>query len=104
MNALSVASEAPTKMAEVIITLKIMPERVDVDLDNLQKLVIEKITEFGGDVGKTEQEPIAFGLIAIKITFVSDESKGATDPLEEDIANLEGVAGVQTIDVRRAIG
>ena len=53
---------------------------------------------------KTEQEPIAFGLKALKITFVMDEDKGSTDPLEETLKNLDGVNSVETIDVRRAVG
>ena len=39
-------------MADVIITLKIMPESVDIDLDKIKEKAIKKINEFGGDVGK----------------------------------------------------
>ena len=40
---------------------------------------------------KTEQEPIAFGLKALKIIFVMDEAKGSTDELESKIKEIEGV-------------
>jgi len=53
---------------------------------------------------KTEQEPIAFGLNALKIMFVMDESKGSTEALEENIKKIDGVNSVETVDVRRAIG
>ena len=53
---------------------------------------------------KSEQEPIAFGLKALKITFAMDENKGSTDTLEEDINGIEGVNSVEVVDVRRAIG
>ena len=37
---------------------------------------------------KTEVEPVAFGLNALKIIFVMDESIGSPDPLEESIEKL----------------
>ena len=92
-------------MAQVVATLKIMPESPDVDLNNIESQAKEKIKAFtGNDEMKSEQEPIAFGLVALKIIFVMDESKGSTEPLEEQIKELEGVNSVETIDVRRAIG
>ncbi len=90
-------------MADVIVTVKIMPESPEVDL----KEIIDKATEIinkVGEVGKTETEPIAFGLNAIKLIFVMDESKGSTEPLENEIAKLEHVNSVEVIDVRRALG
>lgn len=92
-------------MAQVIVTIKIMPESPDTDLDKVKAGALEKIATFAGE-GDTKQEiePIAFGLKALKITFVMDEAKGATDPLEEDIQTIKGVNSVEVVDVRRAIG
>jgi len=92
------------KMANVIITLKIMPESPDTDLEAVKQKASGLIASFGGNVGKDEIEPVAFGLNALKLTFVSDEAKGSTDSLEADINNLEDVASVEVIDVRRAVG
>tara|TARA_Y100000294_G_C8357964_1_gene257523 strand:- start:121 stop:399 length:279 start_codon:yes stop_codon:yes gene_type:complete len=92
-------------MANVIITLKVMPNSPEVSIDELEKKVKTKIQSFSGETQtKTEITPIAFGLKALNITFVMDESKGATDYLEEQIAKLEGVNSVSVTDVRRAIG
>ena len=92
-------------MAKIIITLKIMPESPDTDLDRISTKAEEKIKGFAGE-GETKQEvePIAFGLKALKITFVMDEDKGSTEPLEKEIASIEGVSSVDVVDVRRAIG
>ena len=49
-------------------------------------------------------EPVAFGLKALKIFFVLDESKGNIDSLEEKIKEIEGVGNVEVVDMRRAIG
>ncbi len=92
-------------MASVIITLKIMPDSPEVNLDELEKQVKTKIQSFCGETQtKTEITPIAFGLKALNITFVMDESKGSTDYLEEQIAKLDTVNSVSVTDVRRALG
>ncbi len=92
-------------MATIIVTLKIMPESPETDLSKIQEQAKKLITEFAGETEiKTEQEPIAFGLKALKILFVMDESKGSTEELETKIKALEGVNSVEVIDVRRAIG
>tara|TARA_Y100000031_G_C8185525_1_gene368751 strand:- start:423 stop:731 length:309 start_codon:yes stop_codon:yes gene_type:complete len=93
------------KMATVVATIKIMPESPEIDMDKLENEAKEKIKAFSqNEEMKSEQEPIAFGLKALKIIFVMDEEKGSLDPLEEDLKKLEGANSVETIDVRRAVG
>jgi len=92
-------------MAQVIITFKIMPKSPDVDLEKVHSEALKKIAGFAGEgETKKEIEPVAFGLNALKIIFVSDEAKGGTDELENDIKTIEGVNSVEVIDVRRALG
>ncbi|MEA2035875.1 MAG: elongation factor 1-beta [Nanoarchaeota archaeon] len=92
-------------MANVIVTLKIMPKSPEVDLNKVEEEAKKEIAAFAGEgETKSEQEPLAFGLKSLKIIFVTDEAKGATDPLEEKIAALEGVNSVEVTDVRRALG
>ena len=92
-------------MARVVVTLKIMPESPDVDLSNIEVEAKKKIIAFSqSDEMKIEQEPKAFGLKALRITFVADESKGSTDSLEQDIKSISGVNSVEAVDVRRAVG
>ena len=92
-------------MAKVVVTLKIMPENPEVDLAAIEKEAKAKIIDFSqNEEMKIEQEPIAFGLKALKIIFVMDESKGSTETLEQDIKTISGVNSVEVVDVRRAIG
>lgn len=92
-------------MAQVIITLKIMPDSPEIDLAGLEEQVKAKIVDYAGEGDvKSEQEPIAFGLKALKITFVADEEKGSTDNLEKEVNNLDGVNSCEVVDVRRALG
>jgi elongation factor 1-beta len=90
-------------MAEVIITIKIMPESLETELKGVEKEAKDYINKYG-EVGKVEMEEVAFGLKAINLTFVVDENKGGTDELEDLIRNIDGVGSAEVTDVRRAIG
>jgi elongation factor 1-beta len=87
-------------VARVIMTIKIMPEDVDVDLEDLLERIKKSIPE-GTDVRANEIVPIAFGLKALRINFAREESMGGTDDIEEAIGKLEGVAQVEVEVVSR---
>lgn len=92
-------------MADVVITLKVMPESPEIDLKLLENEIMNKIQSFAGKgATKTEVEPVAFGLKALKILFVMAESKGSTEALEKDIETIDGINSVEVTDVRRTIG
>lgn len=92
-------------MANVVITLKVMPSSPETNLDGLKESILEKIKDFTGETEiKKEIEEVAFGLKALKFIFVMDENKGSTEPLENNIKEIEGVSSVEVIDVRRSIG
>lgn len=103
MNVLAVLRDL-IKMAEVVVTLRVMPESPDVDLGELERMVLEKIKdEIGETETKVEREAIGFGLSALKVIFVMDENR-KVDPVEETVSKVEGVQSVDVVDVRRAIG
>lgn len=92
-------------MAQAIATIKIMPASPEVDLEALETTAKKEIAAFAGEGDtKTEIEPIAFGLKAIKITFVLDESKGSPDPIAEKLEAMDEVNSAEVVDVRRALG
>ncbi|RMF05070.1 elongation factor 1-beta [Candidatus Woesearchaeota archaeon] len=91
-------------MANTIVTVKMMPESPDVDLAEITAAAKEVISKNGGTVGKEEIQPIAFGLKAVVLTYVVDESLGGTDSVEAELAKIENVQSVEVTDVRRAIG
>ena len=92
-------------MAQVVVTLKIMPESPESDLSLIKNRAKEQIKKFTGNTEiKAEIEPIAFGLKALKLFFVMDESRGSTEELENKIRQIKAVNSVETVDVRRAIG
>ncbi|MEM2139108.1 MAG: elongation factor 1-beta [Candidatus Woesearchaeota archaeon] len=92
-------------MADVVVTLNIMPETPDSDLSRIEKESLALIKKFAGiDNHKTEIKPVAFGLKMISIMFVMPESKGSTEELEEKIKNINEVSNVEVADVRRTVG
>ncbi|MFW9957247.1 MAG: elongation factor 1-beta [Candidatus Odinarchaeota archaeon] len=87
-------------MARVVMTIKIMPDGVDIDLDNLLTQIKNAIPR-GTDVGAVETQPIAFGLKAIRMNLAREESMGGTDDIEEAISAIEGVSQVEIERVSR---
>jgi elongation factor 1-beta len=92
-------------MGTAIVTIKIMPKSPEVDLTALEEKVKVEIASFAGEgETKIEIEPIAFGLKALKIIFIMDESLGSPDVLSEKVNEFEDVNSAEISDVRRAIG
>ena len=92
-------------MARVVVTLRVMPQSTNVDLSKIEIQAKKEIVEFcDSREFKTQIQPIAFGLNALIIFFVMDESKGSTEALEKKISHIESVESVEVTDVRRAIG
>ena len=83
-------------MTNVVITLKVMPESLDVDLKQLQDKVKKEIIKFTKNKEiKMEIELVAFGLKALKLIFVMDEELGSIEELENKISKLSGVNSVK---------
>jgi len=91
------------KMVQAGVTIKVMPKGVEVDRVALKGKMEEKINSAYGDVGEIrfEEEPVAFGLVALKFTFIIDEAKG-TDMVED--WEVEDASDISVIDFRRALG
>ncbi|MBU0535569.1 MAG: elongation factor 1-beta [Nanoarchaeota archaeon] len=91
-------------MAVVVVTLRIMPVSVDINLDTIEEQANALIRDFGGEPGKKVINPIAFGLNALDIYFTMPEEKGSTDALEIKVREVEGVQSAEVTDVRRTMG
>ena len=86
-------------MAKVILTLKVLPESVEVNLDELEEKIKEKLQP-----ERIEREPIAFGLTALKIVkFVKDEA-GEVENCEKILKEIEGVGEVEVVGLTRSLG
>ena len=85
-------------MAEVGISIKVMPEGTDVDLVDLRARVLAAVPD-GITVANVTETPVAFGLKALVIDFIAgDESP---DALEAAIMAVDGVARAEIEKVGR---
>ena len=93
-------------MANAIITLRIMPESPDINLEQVQKLAEAKIDVFVGKHMQKQFEikPVAFGLKSLDIHFMMNESLGSPDSVADEIATIEGVQNAEITKVTRAMG
>lgn len=83
-------------MGDVAVILKIMPESPEVDLEALKAAIKEK---YPGTQDIVE-EPIGFGLVAIKVAIViPDGSAGASDEAEAVLASIEGVQSAEIVSL-----
>ena len=90
--------------AKVIIKMKVMPESPETNLTNVQDQIKQILNKYDAKGEQFQIEPIAFGLHAIIINFLIDEDNESTDPIEQDISNIEDVRGVEITGVSRALG
>ena len=104
-NVLHAVLKALIRMANVVVTLRIMPQNPGIDFSKVESEAKKEIVDFcDSKEFKATIEPIAFGLKALNIFFVMDEKKGSTEELEKTINQIDGVESVEVTDVRRAIG
>lgn len=89
-------------MADVVVTMRIMPDSPERDLAELGKKIDESILKFGR-LYKKNEEPVAFGLKALVYSFIMEEKEGGTDPVEKAVREIEGVNDVQVTDVTRFV-
>ena len=89
-------------MGEVLTTMKIMPDSPDVDLEAIKTTIKDSMPE-GATLHDMKEEPIAFGLVAIIISFITDDGEGGSEPVEEMVYAIEGVASIEITGVGRSM-
>ncbi|MDZ4171864.1 MAG: elongation factor 1-beta, partial [Methanobacteriaceae archaeon] len=48
-----------------------------------------------------EEEPIAFGLVALNVMVIVDDGEGGTEEVETNLKQLDGISNIEVVDVRR---
>ena len=77
-------------MREIAVMIKIMPNSLDVDLDELNSNIKNTIK-----VKDSKIEDIAFGLKSLKILVIVPDEKNGTSIIEEKIKKMHGVKSVE---------
>jgi elongation factor 1-beta len=90
-------------MGFVVVQMKLMPDSPSVDLSVIEKKAEEVINSMHKTQVKIEEEPIAFGLKAIILSFAwNDEIE--TEKIEAEFKKIENVSSVEVLDIRKAFG
>jgi elongation factor 1-beta len=85
-------------MGKLVARIKILPNDVDVNLDDLAN----SISNAGGIVVKRySKEPIAFGISALILDVVMDEDNVDTDAIEDRLRRFNGVGEVEIVNMSR---
>jgi len=79
-------------MGDVALIIKVMPESPDVDREELKKAIRAKMPR----VQDIQEEPIGFGLVALKVVVVVPDAEGQTDAAE---AALNDIAGIERAEI-----
>ena len=85
-------------MGKVSITMRILPENVEDDVENIAKMVKQKIPEHIKFRGYQIVD-IAFGLRAILINVLTDDKEGGVEQLNQEIEQLDGVGSIEVVDL-----
>ncbi|MFA7197954.1 MAG: elongation factor 1-beta [Methanoculleus sp.] len=80
-------------MGNVALIVKIMPESPDVDREALKAAVRAAVP-----VDDIQEDPIGFGLVALKAAIVVPDKAGAPDEVEAALRKIEGVESADIIE------
>ena len=81
-------------MGNVALILRVMPESPEVDLDILKK----DIKNILPGVADIKEEPIGFGLKALKLAVVVSDQGGESDAVEQKLNGIKGVERAEIIE------
>jgi len=82
-------------MGSVAVIVRVMPESPDVNLDELKVALKKKLP----GIQDMREEPIGFGLKAIKLAAVVNDAGGETDAIEQLLNEIPGVERAEIIEV-----
>jgi elongation factor 1-beta len=82
-------------MGNVALILRVMPESPDVNLEELKTAIRSALPS----VADIREEPIGFGLKALKLAVIVGDSAGANEHVEEVLSGLDGVERAEIIEL-----
>ncbi len=87
--------------ANVMVSVKIFPSDIISDMNGLKE-TIKKSLEGKASIYKFEEEPVAFGLVAlIAHIMMPEDVAGRMDEVEERLKLVDGISEVQVLVSRR---
>ena len=90
-------------MAKMLAVMDVMPEGVEVNLEELKESIKKAVESFEAELGEVKVEEMAFGLKKLKVVIITNEEENL-DNLSAKVKEVDGIKSAEVVDVRRAIG
>jgi elongation factor 1-beta len=88
-------------LARVLASIKIFPNDANIDLNAL-KTRIQSSLPSGSTVQKFDEEPVAFGLVAlIAYVVLPEDAAGQMDQVEDAIRSIDQVSQIEVLRMSR---
>lgn len=85
-------------MPQVLVTFKVMPKEASTDLGKLESDIKSLVKP-----DRIVKEPIAFGLVALNVSKLVDDSEGQVETIESKLRSLGSVGEIEVVEVTRTI-
>ncbi|MGD0535771.1 elongation factor 1-beta [Methanoregula sp.] len=82
-------------MGKVAVIVRVMPESPEVDLEKLKSALKQKLP----GIQDIQEEPIGFGLKALKLAAIVNDAGGETDAIEGQLNTIPGVERAEIVEV-----
>jgi elongation factor 1-beta len=88
-------------MADMLVSMKIFPSDITVDLNQLRQQIENSLPK-DSSVRKFAEEPIAFGLKAlIAHILIPEDKQDSLEKIENIIKQINGISNVETFMMQR---
>ena len=87
-------------MGKIVIAYKILPSESTVNLEMLKEKIKKQLADIAS-IQRFAEEPIAFGLSALKVNMVLPEKDGILEETEKRITDIKEVGQIQTLGLTR---
>jgi elongation factor 1-beta len=82
-------------MGTVAVIIRVMPESPETDLEKLKRALKTRLP----GIQDIREEPIGFGLRALKLAAVVNDAGGQTDAIERSLCEVAGVERAEIVEV-----
>ena len=82
-------------MGSVAVIVRVMPESPEIDIEQLKLALRKKLP----GIQDIREEPIGFGLKALKLAAIVNDAGGETDGIEHALSQIPGVVRAEIVEV-----
>lgn len=75
-----------------------MPKEAGIDLEKLEGEIKTSVNP-----DRMVREPIAFGLVALKVSKLVEDAEGQVEAIENKLRKLDGVGEIEVVEITRTI-